>query len=292
MQTLSVMFIVVAIMFTVERYWPANDLPKVKRWWPRVILTNLAQMGIVLLAGQSWDTWLAQMDWHFPWALQLHFSSWGQLPIAYITLTFIYYWWHRLRHDSTFFWRLCHQLHHSPRRMEILMSFYKHPVEITLNGLLSSIILFPLLGCSVKVAALVTLATGIAELFYHWNIKTPIWLGPLFQRPESHRIHHMRHHHTQNYSDIPLWDMIFGTYHNPKKPVTHCGFDEEREDRFDDMLRFRDVHTNGAEPLAPMHLLPTCIGCSKRWACHQSTMTNQNRTKENNEQPKPNINPE
>lgn len=32
--------------------------------------------------------------------------------------------------------------------------------------------------------------TGIAELIYHWNINTPYWLGFIFQRPESHRIHH------------------------------------------------------------------------------------------------------
>jgi sterol desaturase/sphingolipid hydroxylase (fatty acid hydroxylase superfamily) len=274
MQTISLILVVFAIMFIVERCWPANQLPKVKRWWPRVVLTNIAQAGIVLLAGQTWDRWMMQTEWQFPWALERHFGLGTQIFIAYVILTFIYYWWHRLRHDSRFFWRLCHQLHHSPKRMEILMSFYKHPLEITLNGLLSSIILFPLLGCSPKAAALVTLATGIAELFYHWNIKTPFWLGPIFQRPESHRIHHMRNHHTNNYSDIPLWDMLFGTYQNPKKPVALCGFDSKREDRFDEMLGFRDVHAEGSDQLAPMHLLPTCIGCSKRWACHQSRINN------------------
>jgi hypothetical protein len=33
------------------------------------------------------------------------------------------------------------------------------------------------------------------------------------------------------------------------------------------MLAFRDVHTAGIEQLEPLHFLPTCIGCSKRWAC-------------------------
>jgi hypothetical protein len=36
------------------------------------------------------------------------------------------------------------------------------------------------------------------------------------------------------------------------------------------MLLFRDVHAPGAKKLAPLHFLPTCIGCSKRWACSVS----------------------
>ena len=28
--------------------------------------------------------------------------------------------------------------------------------------------------------------TGVAELIYHCNIRTPYWLGFIFQRPESH----------------------------------------------------------------------------------------------------------
>lgn len=260
----------VSLMFLIEKLWPANDLPKVTRWWPRVVLTNLVQAGIVLLMGVTWDRLLINMEWSPPWAVRSHFGMIGQVIIGYIGLTFVYYWWHRLRHDSKFFWRVCHQLHHSPRRLEVIMSFYKHPVEITMNGLLSSAIIFPLIGCSPEAAALVTLATGLAELFYHWNIKTPIWLGPFFQRPESHRVHHQKNHHTNNYSDIPLWDIIFGTYQNPKEHVPECGYTADREDRFDDMLGFRDVHSKDAAKLSPLHLLPTCLGCSKRWACYQS----------------------
>jgi len=274
METIYIMLIVVAAMFLVEKWWPANDLPKVKRWWPRVLLTNIAQAGIVVLLGQSWDLLMDHTADLQPWALRKHVGLTAQVLIGYITITFVYYWWHRLRHNSKFFWRLCHQLHHSPRRMEVLMSFYKHPVEIGINGLLSSVIVYAILGCSIEAAAMVTLATGVAELFYHWNVKTPVWLGPFFQRPESHRVHHQRDHHTHNYADIPLWDMLFGTYKNPKSRVVKCGFDAEKEKRFTEMLGFQDVHATGDDKLSPLHLLPSCLGCSKRWACHQSRVEN------------------
>jgi hypothetical protein len=30
------------------------------------------------------------------------------------------YWWHRARHDLNFLWRVCHQIHHSPARIEFI----------------------------------------------------------------------------------------------------------------------------------------------------------------------------
>jgi sterol desaturase/sphingolipid hydroxylase (fatty acid hydroxylase superfamily) len=63
-----------------------------------------------------------------------------------------------------------------------------------------------------------------------------------FQRPEMHRIHHEYAQHRNNYGDIVWWDMLFGTYENPKEFTTSCGFDDDKEQRLRDMLRFEDVH--------------------------------------------------
>lgn len=63
------------------------------------------------------------------------------------------------------------------------------------------------------------------------------------QRPESHRIHHARGVHAHNYADLPLWDMAFGTFHNPptEAPVRQQGFYSSASARLVDMLLFRDV---------------------------------------------------
>ncbi len=255
------------LMCLIERLWPANALPRVRNWWARVLMTNGIQAAIVWLAGGTWDRIAEAHAWR---GLFSSSPRWLQVTGTYVLLTFIYYFWHRLRHESRFFWRLCHQLHHSPQRMEVLMAFYKHPVEITINSMLSAVIVYPVAGCAPESAVVVTLITGLAEFFYHWNIRTPRWLGRIVQRPESHRVHHQRRHHTNNFSDLPVWDMIFGTYQNPAKPTPEIGFDDWREDRFEDMLAFRDVHEPSAVTTSPLHFLPTCIGCSKRWACRQS----------------------
>jgi sterol desaturase/sphingolipid hydroxylase (fatty acid hydroxylase superfamily) len=36
---------------------------------------------------------------------------------------------------------------------------------------------------------------------------------------------------SNNYGDIVWWDMLFGTYDNPKEFTTSCGFDDEKEQR-------------------------------------------------------------
>ena len=148
------------------------------------------------------------------------------------------------------FYGECYIRYHSARRLEIVTSFYKHPVEILVNSILSSLIVYPLFGASVRAAGYYTVLIAVGEFFYHWNIKTPSWIGFIFQRPESHRVHHQFRHHTNNFADIPFWDMLFGTFKNPKTFKGRCGYERWREDRFEDMLLFRDVHAPGAEKLA------------------------------------------
>ena len=258
---------IAAGFIVVERLWPANALPRVRAWYPRVALINALQGGIVVLAGVSWDRWLSRVSLV---RLQDHLGVVPQAITAYLVSSFVYYWWHRWRHSSSFWWRVCHQLHHSPRRIEILTAFYKHPVEITLNSVLSAMIAYALLGLSIPAAALYTALTAVAEFFYHWNVRTPYWLGTIVQRPESHRVHHKKSYHTNNYADLPIFDMAFGTYENPRERVAECGFTPDREDRFEDLLAFRDLHDRDVASSSPLHALPTCIGCKKRWACSEA----------------------
>ena len=67
-------------------------------------------------------------------------------------------------------------------------------------------------------------------------MRTPHWLGYLIQRPESHCVHHQRGRHRNNYSDLPLWDMLFGTFENPRAQPGPCGFAQEAEQQLGPML--------------------------------------------------------
>jgi sterol desaturase/sphingolipid hydroxylase (fatty acid hydroxylase superfamily) len=232
-------------LFILERLYPARPLPPVEKWWSRVVVVNILQAGVVVLGGFTWERWmLGSSVLHLTHTLGIPGSS----LTAYLVITLVYYWWHRLRHDSPFLWRVLHQLHHSPQRIEIITSFYKHPAEIFANSMIISLLVYCFLGLTPAAAGYVTVLTCYAEFFYHMNLRTPRWVGYLIQRPESHRIHHELGKHYRNFADLPLWDMLFGTFYNPRDEVVVCGFEPEREARFEEMLRFHDVHSRRGDP--------------------------------------------
>ena len=229
---------VFAACFIIERLWTGWRLPNVATWWPRVLAVNLVQLGVVTLAGVTWEKWLSS------WSI-LRLSSLNPIAggfIAYFIATFVFYWWHRWRHEVPILWRLFHQIHHSPQRIEVITSFYKHPGEMIFNSILGSIIVYTILGLSLQGGAIYTAFTALGEFFYHTNVRTPQWIGYVFQRPEMHRIHHQYHYHKNNYGDFVWWDMLFGTYENPVTWEKSCGFENAKEQRLGQMLAYRDVH--------------------------------------------------
>jgi sterol desaturase/sphingolipid hydroxylase (fatty acid hydroxylase superfamily) len=236
---LSLTLGIFAFCFVVEKVFCGWKLPPVKTWYFRVVAINLIQLGVVTLAGITWEKWLS--SWSL-FHLSAHLGNWAGGFIAYFIATFVFYWWHRWRHQVDFLWRLFHQIHHSPQRLEVITSFYKHPEEMVVNSILGSLIVYTILGLTLEAGAIYTFFTAIGEFFYHTNIKTPRWVGFVFQRPEMHRIHHQYNRHKNNYGDFACWDMMFGTYENPKDWVHACGFDEEKEQRLMDMLLLKDVH--------------------------------------------------
>ena len=222
-----------------ERVIPGWRLPRIKTWPARVIAVNLVQLVVVFLAGLTWEKWLSSASlFHLGQAL----PAWAGGPVAYFIATFVFYWWHRVRHTNDFLWLHFHQIHHSPRRLEVITSFYKHPVEMIINSVIGSLLVYTVLGLSPEAGAVYTFFTAAGEFFYHTNVKTPRWIGFFFQRPEMHRIHHKYGYHKNNYGDIPWWDMLFGTFENPKTFDATCGFDAEKEEELGRMLRFKDVH--------------------------------------------------
>jgi sterol desaturase/sphingolipid hydroxylase (fatty acid hydroxylase superfamily) len=232
--------------FVLERLLPGWHLPAVKSWPARVIAVNAIQLGVVVLAGFTWERWLSN------WSV-FSLSAWPAAAggtFAYVIATFIFYWWHRWRHESPLLWRLFHQIHHSAQRIEVITSFYKHPGEMIVNSIIGSLIAYALLGLSPAGGAVYTLCTALGEFFYHTNVRTPHWIGYVFQRPEMHRIHHRFGRHRNNYGDIVCWDMLFGTYENPPMFENTCGFEDFREQQLLPMLAYADVHARAAQPTA------------------------------------------
>ena len=118
---------------------------------------------------------------------------------------------HRSCHAFHPLWLMGHQVHHSPRRLDIPGSAVFHPLDMALLTATSTIVSVFVLGLDPVAAAGVGYVGAVYGMFQHWNVKTPRWIGYVIQRPEAHGLHHELGVHARNYSDFPLWDILMGT---------------------------------------------------------------------------------
>jgi sterol desaturase/sphingolipid hydroxylase (fatty acid hydroxylase superfamily) len=237
---MALIFGIALVFFVLERALPGRDLPEPPGWYARAMILNACQLAIVMLAGVSWNKWLQG------WSLLRIPKSTPAILVGFLGWfigTFVFYWWHRARHDVNLLWRVCHQIHHSPARIEVLTAFYKHPIEIAANSVIASAIIFSLLGGSVQAGAWFNVFAAVGEYFYHANLRTPPWFGYFIQRPEQHSIHHQLDVHDFNYGDITWWDRLFGTFKETNEFAPQCGFPSGREKNLGRMILFHDNYS-------------------------------------------------
>ncbi|MEM6927771.1 MAG: sterol desaturase family protein [Myxococcota bacterium] len=225
-----------AVMVGLEAGWPRRATRPDTSWRLRALALSLVQVAVAYAGGVVLDPWLQGLRlWSAAGLGLVGGTVWG-----YLGVTLLWYWWHRARHEVPFLWRTLHQVHHSPTRLELLTTYYKHPLECVTNVVLGGAALYGVLGLTPGQAAAVTALCGLAEFFYHWNVATPRWLGWFIQRPESHCVHHEAGRHASNYADLPLWDWLFGTLENPVNDRAVCGFGDD-EERLVEMLQGKVV---------------------------------------------------
>jgi sterol desaturase/sphingolipid hydroxylase (fatty acid hydroxylase superfamily) len=199
-----------------------RDFPPVTRWRMKGAAFTLLYFALATYAPLFWDGWLGQHRLFAADTLPL----WVQIVGGFLAIELGVYAWHRTMHNTPFLWRWFHQMHHSAERVDIWGALYFHPFDTLGFTFVGSLALVLGFGVSADAAIVVNLLATFYGLFQHANIKTPHWLGYIIQRPESHSAHHERGVHARNYSDLPLWDMIFGTFHNPKEFNGEVGFYE------------------------------------------------------------------
>ena len=226
-----------ATMIVIEAVFPARKLPAVKGWRFRALLMFTGYFFLSAYLPMVWDPLLAPYQ-----LLDLsHLGLAAGSAIGILVFELGVYVWHRAMHSNRFLWLGFHQLHHSAERVDTFGAFYFSPLDAAGFAFVGSLGLTLLIGIEPQAITVTLLATTFLALFQHTNIRTPRWLGVFVQRPESHSHHHERGVHDKNFSDLPLFDIIFGTFKNPKEFATANGYWDGASSRIGSMLIFRDV---------------------------------------------------
>jgi sterol desaturase/sphingolipid hydroxylase (fatty acid hydroxylase superfamily) len=234
---------VLFVMFHIaEAIAPARRLPRSLDWRIRGLVWFLISGALFTNAPRLWSGWATENS-----LLNLQPAGlWGAL-FAVLVANVIGYGWHRARHSVPFLWRF-HQLHHSAERLDVSGAFLFHPLETLAMAFLFSVSSTLILGVSPEAAALAGTIGFFCACFQHANVRTPRWLGYFIQRPESHSVHHARGLHAFNYTDLPLFDLLFGSFKNPERPEAELGFYDGASRRVGRMLLALD---NARPPAAP-----------------------------------------
>lgn len=230
-------FALYASLILLEAAFPARRLPTVRAWRA---LGLIAFSGYFLLSSYLpllWGEWLARFQLFDLSAL----GTWGGAAVGLIIYEAGLYAWHRTMHTVTPLWRVCHQMHHSAERLDTYGAFWFSPVDTVMFTLLGSLMLSAVVGITPEAASLVLYATTFLAVFQHANLRTPRWLGYVIQRPESHSYHHERGVHARNYADLPIFDLLFGSFHNPRDFAPATGFWHGASGQIGAMLIGRDV---------------------------------------------------
>lgn len=226
-----------AVLILWEAILPARKLPKVKYWQ----LKGIGAFFFYFYLSTYLPLWYA--EW-LPTSQLFNFSGINSITggvIAVLLYEFGVYVWHRIMHKNNLLWRVFHQMHHSAERLDTYGAFYFSPFDMIGWTLLSTVCFSFIAGLPAQSITIMLLVTNFFSIFQHANIKTPVWLGYIVQRPESHAIHHAKGVHAFNYSDLPLFDILFGTFRNPSKYVDETGFYHGASSRVKDMLLFKEV---------------------------------------------------
>jgi sterol desaturase/sphingolipid hydroxylase (fatty acid hydroxylase superfamily) len=215
----------------------ARAFPDVPSWKLKGSAFMLLYFAVATFAPLMWDGLLGRYQLVDGSALPF----WAQVVAGFLVLQFLVYAWHRTMHNVQPLWRWFHQMHHSAERVDIWGAFYFHPLDMVGWALVGSMALVLGIGLTAEAAILVAVLATFCSMFQHANIRTPRWLGYIVTRPESHSVHHQRGVHAYNYGDIPLFDILFGTFRNPEEFTAEVGFFDGSSRKIGPMLIGREI---------------------------------------------------
>ena len=135
---------------------------------------------------------------------------------------FIYYWNHRIAHESRLFWA-SHVVHHSSKKYNLSTALR----QTWTGGFYTFIFWIPLILIGFHPIMVLT-QMSISLLYQYWIhteliTKMPKWFEAVFNTPSHHRVHHATNpqYLDRNHAGIfIIWDKLFGTFEpEVEKPI-------------------------------------------------------------------------
>jgi sterol desaturase/sphingolipid hydroxylase (fatty acid hydroxylase superfamily) len=218
-----------------EQIWPVHRRPGWRDYLRNVLIsttTLFLALPAGIFAGMASTVLRALLPWQ---PIDFSYSTIGTLPyvggmLEFAAMIFVplmvhdfwFYWAHRIEHRVPFLWEF-HKLHHSDELMNCSTWARDHFLQAAWIAIFPAFTLgmfFNISSVEAGMAAMLSaLFISLQSMFYHSAIRARLsWLDRLLVTPQVHRIHHSIDpaHHNSNFADaLPIFDILFGTYHKP-----------------------------------------------------------------------------
>ena len=141
--------------------------------------------------------------------------AWWVFPLCFFAEDFAYYWFHRIGHESRWFWA-SHVIHHSSQKYNLSTALRQTwTSSITMNFIFHLPLL--LLGFP---PPMVFFFQGLSLVYQYWIHteaigKMPRWFEAVANTPSHHRVHHATNprYLDANYAGVLIvWDRLMGTF--------------------------------------------------------------------------------
>ena len=206
------LFCIFLILLISENIFPLRK--RNYKFIPRFFL-NLLFTGLVFLAGSlivrnsalTTSQWIVKQG--FGITSRGPFPTWGNILLGVLLLDLTFYYWHRLNHTLSLFWRF-HNIHHIDPDLDVTTSFRFHFVEIVYSAPFR-VVQVLILGISPLTYLIYEALFTCGTMFHHSNVRLPLTIERLLNRvivtPRMHGIHHstVRNETNSNYSVIFSW---------------------------------------------------------------------------------------
>ncbi len=145
--------------------------------------------------------------------------TWWSFLLCLVFFDFLFYWAHRISHESNFFWG-AHVVHHQSEEYNLSVALR----QSWFHNMIAFFIFLPIpfLGFDFKTFGLAAAINTISQFWIHTQTisKLPKWFEYIFNTPSHHRVHHATNpkYIDKNHGGMfIIFDRLFGTFKEEEK---------------------------------------------------------------------------
>jgi sterol desaturase/sphingolipid hydroxylase (fatty acid hydroxylase superfamily) len=150
-------------------------------------------------------------------------NTWLTYALLFISIDFIYYWFHRLSHEVNFLWA-GHIVHHQSEEYNLSVALRQSWIQNAFSAFFYLPLAF--MGFTPEMFLTMSALNTLYQFWIHTKFinKLPFGLEYILMTPSHHRVHHgtnPKYIDKNHGATFIIWDKLFGTFQAEEEEVVY-----------------------------------------------------------------------